>query len=219
MVHGPARLHFVGNKLIAAIEKQNAKLFAVLESHRGAQIGEHGGHCRQHGPLLDFALGRPETSGLHNLDFGHNRVSDTFDLQETFRGRGHGFGEAAKPGKDLLGERLYVPARDSPEQDQFQKLIIGKRLSPAFPEPLPKTITMAPIMRNWPRWLHGRKTGARFHRKQFEQGALFKAIRHWKPELNTTRHQQWKITPPSTHRISTIAKKRKLELSGIVWLV
>jgi hypothetical protein len=86
-------LHFVGNQLVALVEKKDAELFPLGEGLGTAAIVEHGRPGRECRPFFHFAAQQPTRRRLHDLDFGDAGLAEAFDFGKARDRRGDHFGE------------------------------------------------------------------------------------------------------------------------------
>src|SRR5437762_2121135 len=72
----------IGDQLVALVEKQDAKLLLVGERHAGPAISEHVIPGRQHGALLQLALGDTACCRRDQLELGDRLVPDSIDFPQ-----------------------------------------------------------------------------------------------------------------------------------------
>jgi hypothetical protein len=147
VVHGADLLHFIGDQLVALVEKQDPKLFLVGKGHRGPAIIDHAGPCRQHGALLELTTGDPARGGGDQADFGDRRVAQPTDLAKPrLRGMDR-FGERTEFLDQRLCQWLDVAAWDGAKQHHLKQFVIVKRVGAGPTKALPQPFAMAVIMR------------------------------------------------------------------------
>ena len=86
-------LHFVGNQLVALVEKKDAELFPLGEGLGAAAIVEHGRPGRECRPFFNLAAQQPTRRRLHDLDFGDAGLAEALDFGKARDRRGDHFGE------------------------------------------------------------------------------------------------------------------------------
>jgi hypothetical protein len=102
---------------------------------------------RKHRPLGHGPAGEPFRRGFHDLQVERDALADTLYIGQQVRGRGENLGEGAEPPDQALGDRLHVPARDGPEQEEFDELVIGEALAPGLRETRAQPFAMAEVVR------------------------------------------------------------------------
>ncbi len=75
-----------------------------------------------------------------------DRIADAGDLAQFAGGRAQHLGEGAEAGKQRLGDRLGVAARQRLEEDQLDQLVVGQRRAAAFVEALLQPFTVTEIV-------------------------------------------------------------------------
>lgn len=79
-------LYLVGDQLVALVEKENAKLFFLGESHAGATVADDVVPRRQRDTPLDLALGDAAGSGSQQPELGDRGIANAVDFaKQMFR--------------------------------------------------------------------------------------------------------------------------------------
>ena len=85
--------------------------------------------------------------GLDDLEFAYDRFANTGNSLELIRrGRDHGV-EVPELVEQLPCQRLHVAARNGPEQNQLQHLVIGQRLCAAGQETITQSLAVVTNVR------------------------------------------------------------------------
>src|SRR5262249_27814863 len=93
--------------------------------------------------LLELAADKLVGSRLDDLDFRDHRIAHTLDLLQQRDWRGNHLGKRAEPGDQVLCERFHIATRQGAEQNELQKLVVGKRARPGLEETLAQPLAMA----------------------------------------------------------------------------
>ncbi len=124
-----------------------AELLAGLEGHGRAAIVEKLRPVRQYLAAAHFAARHALGGRGDNLEIGRDRRADAFHFLQQGRRRAEHLRQRTETGDQRLGDRLGVDARDQPEKQQFEELIVGQGVRAARDEALAQAVAMAVIMR------------------------------------------------------------------------
>jgi hypothetical protein len=86
------------------------------------------------------------------IDDGLAAAQPLHRLEPLGRGRKH-IGKAAKPGQELLGQRLGITPRDGTGEEKLEQLVVGERVGARLHEPGAQPLAMAEIVRWLARFL------------------------------------------------------------------
>lgn len=135
-VDGPFGNDIVEDQAVLGVEIEHAHAFVRQVRHVDVEIVDQRLPARQDRQFLNAGAGEAAGGEADDLDRRGGGFLDAGDrLKRAGVGVEHG-GERAESLQQHAGERLYVLTRDGGHQQEFEDLVIGKRVLSAAQEPL-----------------------------------------------------------------------------------